>query len=56
VAGDDRGRAPEHWEREESLMCDQINGEEDRVVELTKGATMAAVATPNLVVAVVYER
>jgi hypothetical protein len=55
MAGDDRGRALEHWEREESQMCDRIKGRENRVVELTEGAAMAA-AVPNSVVAAVLRR
>jgi hypothetical protein len=60
VAEDDRGRGLEHWEREESPMCDRISGGEDRVVDLTKGTAMAAAPNPVVSVvlrwAVVYER
>jgi hypothetical protein len=37
-------------------MCDRIKGRENRVVELTEGAAMAAAATPNSVVAAVLRR
>jgi hypothetical protein len=56
VAGDVRGRALEHQEREESQMHGQIEEGEDQVVELTDGAAMVAVVAPNPAVAAVLRR